>query len=622
MGLVSELRRRNVFRVTLAYVIIAWLILQVGDTLAPALRLGEWVNTVLAFFLILGFPIAVFFAWAFELTPEGLKKEKEVNRSQSITHITGRKLDYVIIAVLVVALVYFAFDKFVLDTSREADLVRTTTEAVTKQFATEAKVSAQSDKSIAVLSFVDMSENQDQGWFGNGLAAEIINTLVRAPDLMVSSRTSSFAYKGTQTPIPQIAIELGVTHVLEGTVRRAGDRIRVTAQLVRASDGFHLWSQNYDRKPEDVIELQEDVAIEIATALQTAMNPEALARMMSSATRSVEAYNAYLKGLAYDVSTLSTGDVREALAARDAFERATELDPEYALAYWELAKFWEVQLRTTNIVGGTVELPREEMQANFDGAIEKAIRYEQDPGNKTRFRVLQAAKNLQLSRALRLNTEYLQQRPNDRSAQNVQLDILARLSIDDRLLDTISEYEKRDGYDVAVTNRSIAYSTISDDNAFIRAYATNALERVGDSPFVQYQAHRALLWAGDIDGARQLLPTLRSSDVPEENRLIAELRQACAENRFADAVRIFEQIKSDLADDTSIMWISHKVMNQHEDAYGILADLDERMELESLSNFLSYTYFDARVYPNLMAMLETQGVEPREPRDIPYQCAL
>ena len=185
MSFVEELKRRNVFRVAIAYVIIAWLILQVGDTLAPALHLPESVNTALAFFLILGFPVAIFLAWAYELTPEGLKKEKDVDRTKSITHVTGRKLDYFIIAVLVLALGYFAFDKFVLDPSRDAELVQATTEAVTEQ-ATESREAETADKSIAVLPFVNMSDDASNEYFSDGISEEILNALAKVKDLKVA----------------------------------------------------------------------------------------------------------------------------------------------------------------------------------------------------------------------------------------------------------------------------------------------------------------------------------------------------------------------------------------------------------------------------------------------------
>jgi TolB-like protein len=280
MGLVSELRRRNVFRVAIAYVIIAWLILQVGDTLAPALRLADWVNTALAFFLIVGFPLAIFFAWAYELTPEGIKLEQHVDRSQSITHLTGRKLDYVIIAVLSVALVYFAFDKFVLDVSRDAELVQTTTEAVTEQAIEPAKLGIPA-KSVAVLPFVAISNGPDDEYFADGLTEEILNSLSHVPELLVTARTSAFAFKGQNVPVPEIAARLGVAHVVEGSVRRDGEQVRITAQLVRAANGFHVWSDSYDRSSQDSFGVQAEIAEKVAAALDVVLDEEQLQRMRS-----------------------------------------------------------------------------------------------------------------------------------------------------------------------------------------------------------------------------------------------------------------------------------------------------------------------------------------------------
>ena len=168
------------------------------------------------------------------------------------------------------------------------------------------------ERSIAVLPFTDMSAAGDQEYFGDGLAEEILNALVRVPDLQVSARTSSFQYRDTTLSIPEIAAELGVAHVLEGSVRSAGDRVRVTAQLIRAEDGFHVWSENYDRDPADMIVIQEDLARSIATALQTSMDPEALAAMARVGTQSVAAYQDYLKGLQLRQEALSStesGDI-------------------------------------------------------------------------------------------------------------------------------------------------------------------------------------------------------------------------------------------------------------------------------------------------------------------------
>jgi tetratricopeptide (TPR) repeat protein len=421
-------------------------------------------------------------------------------------------------------------------------------------------------------------------------------------------------------PIPTIARALGVAHVLEGSVRSTRDRLRVTAQLIRANDGFHLWSQTYDREPEDVIAIQEDIAIEIATALETAMDPAALARMVSSGTSSVPAYNAYLEGLAIDSSSLSTGDTYSFLRARDAFKRATELDPEFSFAYWELAQFWEVQLRTTNIVAGIVELPREQMLEEFEDAIDKAIRFERDPVNQIRVRVLQAMENLQLAEALRLNTEYLRERPNYQVAQNYQLLLLADLGAIDELRAAIEEFEQRDGYDLVVNNDSITTSMLTGDKEFVRRFAQDAMRRMPDRPFLQYQSHRALLFAGDIDGASALIPAIEASDMPEDTRTIIHLRQACAEGKLTEARRVFDKFNANFGDDLSMRWISHKIMGLDDEAHEMLAPLDENREFESLFDFVSYHYFDARQYPNLVELLKSQGVEPRDPLEMPYRC--
>ena len=615
-GFFEELRYRNVFRVAIAYIVASWLVAQATDLAADAFDAPDWVMKMLIVVLLIGLPVALFLAWAYELTPEGVKRAKDLPEDMPKDPRASSQLNRITLVALIIAVAWLGWDK--LQRPTVEPIPETAVETVVD---TAAEVAPETKKkSIAVLPFVNMSSDQEQEWFSDGLTEEILNALARTPDLLVAARTSSFKYKGSNEDIPTIAGELGVAHVLEGSVRSASDRLRVTAQLIRASDGFHLWSQTYDREPEDVIAIQEDIAVEIATALETAMDPEALARMVSSGTSSVPAYNAYLEGLAIDSSTLSTGDTYSFLRARDAYKRAVELDPEFSFAYWELAKFWEVQLRTTNIVSGIVELPREQMLAEFEDAIEKAIRFERDPINHARVRILQAIQNLQPAEALGLNTEYLRERPNDQVAQSYLLTLLSDLGAIDELRAAIEEFERRDGYDLLVNNDSITSSMLTGDKDFVQRFVKDALRRMPDRPFIQYQSHRSLLFAGDIDGAAALLPAIEASDLPENTRTLSLLRQACAEGKLTKARRIFEEFDEKYSDDLSMAWISHKIMGLDDEAHAVLAPLDEKMELQSLFDFVSYHYFDASKYPNLVALIRSQGVEPREPLEMPYRC--
>lgn len=614
MPFFTELRRRNVVRVGVAYAVIGWVLAQIAEFAFENFGAPEWVLKTFVTLLLLGLPIALLFAWAFELTPEGIKREKDVDRSRSTTGATGRKLDFVIIVALVVALSYFLWE-------RQADVSMPAVSAAADESGSSAgEDKASNQRSIAVLPFVNMSSDDEQDWFSDGLTEEILNALARTPDLLVAARTSSFKFKGSNEDVPTIAKALGVAHVLEGSVRSGPDRLRVTAQLIRASDGFHLWSQSYDRKPDDVIQIQEDIAIEIATALETAMVPEALARMVTSGTNSVPAYNAYLEGLSIDFSTLTTGDAYQLLRARDAFNRAVDLDPEFSSAYWELANFWEVQSRAANIAAGTVEVPYEVMRAEFEDAIVKAIRFERNPINRMKFEVLRKAENLQIAEALRLNTEYLRQRPNDKDAQSQQLILLARLGKIDELRKAIEDYEARDGYDVVVTQYSITFSMLTGDKTFARRYTLDALRRHPDHAFVQYQAHRTFLYAGDIDGATSLVAAVSSSDLPEDSRILLRMRQACAENNRTEAERLFDYLKVNYAEDVSMMWIGNKLIGRDDDAQQVLMPLDEQEDIERLIEFVSYHYFDPRPYPNLMERIKAQGVEPRDPLEMPYRC--
>jgi TolB-like protein/Flp pilus assembly protein TadD len=329
MVLISELRRRNVFRVALAYAVIAWLTLQVGDTLAPALRLGDWVNSLLAFFLILGFPMALFFAWAYELTPDGLRKEEDVDRDSLTTQQTGKKFDRLIIGILVVALAYFAVDKFILSPSSDAESVQTVEASAVEEEETVGR------NSIAVLPFADLSPEGDQEYFSDGIAEEILNVLVRVEDLNVASRTSSFGFKGQEAlGIPTIAEKLNVRHVLEGSVRKAGDTVRITAQLIDASTDQHLWSDTYDRKltAESIFAIQDEIAQAIARQLGILIDVDSV----QSDTQNLDAYELYLKA---HKTFIERSDI---LGAIDLFEQTVALDPEFARALAGLAAAYAI----------------------------------------------------------------------------------------------------------------------------------------------------------------------------------------------------------------------------------------------------------------------------------------
>ncbi len=360
MDLIAELKRRNVFRVAIAYAVIAWLVLQVGDTLAPALRLDEWVNSLLAFFLILGFPLALFFAWAFELTPEGIRKEEDVDRSSSITQQTGKKVDRLIIVVLAIAVAYFALDKFVLTSEPTAE-VAATAEAPQGQPAIR-------DQSIAVLPFADLSPEGDQEYFSDGIAEEILNVLVRVEDLSVASRTSSFGFKGQEAlGIPMIAEKLKVRHVLEGSVRKAGDTVRITAQLIDAQTDQHLWSETYDRQltAESIFAIQDEIAQAIVARLGFLMNEQAV----KADTQNLDAYDLYLR--AHKVFIERT----DILGAIDLFEQTVALDPGFGRAVAGLAAAYTVAPSWGHIERDYVGLATETAQRAIEIDPQLAIAY-------------------------------------------------------------------------------------------------------------------------------------------------------------------------------------------------------------------------------------------------------
>lgn len=327
MSLFNELKRRNVFKVGIAYVVVAWLVLQVADVILNNIAAPGWVFRVILLLLGIGFLLALFFAWAFEMTPQGLKRESEVERSESITSQTSKKLNNSILVIMALALGYFAYDKFILPKGNDVARDGTTTE-VASEPSDFPEISTNPEKSIAVLPFVNMSNDPEQEYFSDGISEELLNRLAQFPDLKVAARTSAFQFKGKNLDIDAIGRQLNVANILEGSVRKGGTTLRITAQLIDSRTGFHLWSQTYDRDASDVLKVQDEIANAIANALQSKLGIRALA---SSPSRKISpaAYDDYLQGRSF-VAKRWLDNLDKAIVA---FDRAIARDPDYSAAY-------------------------------------------------------------------------------------------------------------------------------------------------------------------------------------------------------------------------------------------------------------------------------------------------
>jgi TolB-like protein/Flp pilus assembly protein TadD len=344
VSLLQELKRRNVFRVGIAYLVGAWVLAQVAELLLSNFEAPAVVMKSILVVLIIGFPVAMFLAWVYELTPEGIKPEAKVDRRQSITSQTGRKLDRVIIAFLVVALGYFAYDKFAAPVGgsraeRAPTGGESTNPDVGALFAADSRAKraptdgeSANQKSIVVLPFVNMSSDPEQEYFSDGLAEELLNRLAKNPNLRVAARTSAFQFKGQNLDVADIGRQLKVDHVLEGSVRKSGNRLRITAQLIKAQDGFHVWSETYERELTDVFAIQDGISAAIANALELELGNDS-GEDVAKLTSNIEAYNLYLQARFYLASRIE----RNMLQAADLFQQAAALDPGFSKAWSGLA---------------------------------------------------------------------------------------------------------------------------------------------------------------------------------------------------------------------------------------------------------------------------------------------
>ena len=358
MSFLKELTRRNVFRVGAAYIIIAWLVAQVLQLIFESFGTPDWVIKTVLVLLATGLPFSLFFAWAFEMTPEGIKREHEIDRSQSITPHTGKKLDRVIIGVLALSLTYFAYDKFMLSTNRETAAIESAVEAAASQALTEQaaieEAAAESRKSIAVLPFINMSDDASNEFFSDGLSEELLNLLSKIPELRVTSRSSAFSYKGKDFKITDVGRELNVSNVLEGSVRKVGNQVRITAQLIKVDGDVHLWSETYDRSLDNIFAIQDEIATSVVAQLKLKL----FADVPTAQETNPEAYALFLQ--ARHLSNLLTPEGWE--QANVLYQQAIAIDPNYANSWAGLSRNY------VNLTGYNLLPPEEGIRKALEAA--------------------------------------------------------------------------------------------------------------------------------------------------------------------------------------------------------------------------------------------------------------
>ncbi len=369
MSLISELKRRNVLRVAAAYLVTAWLLIQVAETIFPLFGMGDAPARLAVIILAIAFIPCMIFAWVFELTPEGLKKDADVDRSTPAIRDSGKKLDKLIMVILSLALLYFAVDKFVVSPGREAEIVEQAMKAGAEQAIQAESLEQLAEKSVAVLPFVTRSSQADTQFFADGMHDDLLTRLANIGSLKVISRTSVMKYRDAERNMREIGAELGASSILEGGVQQAGDNVRINMQLIDAQTDEHLWAQTYDRELtlENVFAIQSEIAEAIAAQLEATLTPVEVVRVREAPTLNFAAHEAFIRGKQF--FALATFDALQ--KATGEFETALELDPDFVQARVALAYAW---VKRASVGANTIE----EMLSNGLAHIERAVK--EDPG--------------------------------------------------------------------------------------------------------------------------------------------------------------------------------------------------------------------------------------------------
>jgi TolB-like protein/DNA-binding winged helix-turn-helix (wHTH) protein len=467
-------------------------------------------------------------------------------------------------------------------------------------------VRAATPKSVAVLSFRDLSSSADHRWFADGLTEEVQARLARTPDIQVVSRLS--VGSSGAGPVAERARILGVTHILSGSVRHGAGRVRVTVELVRVSDGHQLWTQTYDHAAAEIIPIQEDIAYRIAIALKTVMEPSRLRAMVAAGTRSVDAYQAYLTGVAESQRSLVTGGRDHVLAAAAAYERARTIDPDFAEAHWRAAQSWfGKSTRINGIIYGET-LRNSERQAEYLKRVDRAIATSASDVDRLKYLSARAVLQMELSKAHRLMVAYLRARPRDIDAWEDMAELAAYANEHEWLVRAAERIHTLSLEAHEPRSRAITVTTMAMQLPEAVARARQQTQLRPKSIMTRYQSHRALIWAGEADEARQSLDDIIGSDLPEENKLLAQLRQACAEQQLDQAQGFKRQLEKlpDLS--LSGRWQAVEIIGDHEAAVKLLSPLDNREDMLELMEYMLNPSFESGRYPLLSNAMARDGV--------------
>ncbi len=487
MSLFNELKRRNVIRVGTAYIVLAWLVIQVVETIFPAFGFGDAPVRIVAILGLIGFFPTLVFAWVFEITPDGVRKESEIDRSKSITQQTGKLLDRVILVILSVALLYFLVDKFILAEYREAAIA----ESAREEGRFNAMGRSKDTPSIAVLPFADMSVKGDQEYFADGISEELLNLLAKIPNLRVISRTSAFSFKNQELEITEIAQRLSVGHILEGSVRMAGGQVRITAQLIETETDSHLWSETYDRDMKNIFVIQDDIAAAVVKELELRL----LTAAPSSYETSPEAYSLYLQA-GHLADQMNEQGIQR---SRDLILQALEIDRNYVDAWLLLSTIYDrmVSLQISDV---------EEARKLSADAARKALAIAPDSAdcNDQMGWIVQRDEG-DLVKAAAYFQRALNLEPTNNAVIGNTALFLSTLGREDQAT-ALTEYQvSRDpANSVAYNNLGMRYRFTGQYDKAIEAFR-KALELTPGSFGANYEMAVSMLLKGDVDAAQQTI---------------------------------------------------------------------------------------------------------------------